>query len=134
MVSPNLLWSDVQGEPSVPVIVQLRQCLLPLGTLALDRQLVLASRPMQGCVTSKPICQWILSPGIDNTLDLFAHGALPQALPTANHLTRIAWRLHHHLEWTLLHQPAWLGETAPLDHCHSDHVCSDAVCCQVFVQ
>ena len=45
----DLLWAYVEREPAVPVVVELRERLLPLRSLALDGQLVLAqpcSRPM----------------------------------------------------------------------------------------
>merc|ERR1719242_182917 len=54
-VPPSLLRSDVQSEPPIPVIVQLAQGLLAVGSLALDGELVLAGRP-----------------GVDDTLDLLA--------------------------------------------------------------
>ena len=48
VVSSDLLWSDIESKSAVPVVVQLGQGLLPLRTLALDGQLVLAGGPEEG--------------------------------------------------------------------------------------
>ena len=75
--SISYLRSNIQGKPSIPVVVQLGQCLLSVRSLTLDGELILPR------IT-----------GVNIALDLLAHHAGPETVPGTYHLNKFN-KLHN---------------------------------------
>ena len=86
--NPTDLGPNIKSKSSIPMVIQFRQGLLSMRTLALDGQLILPG-------TAR----------VNIALDLLAQCARPQPVSTTHNLGGVRGRLHHNLEGTLLDQP-----------------------------